>query len=206
MEFADTITTIEELRQVLPEPHPLVADKEVSELDEHCRAFIERAPFVLIASTDGTGRIDVSPKGDPAGFVRVLDDRTLAIPDRPGNKRADTLVNVLQYPHVGLIFLIPGTKTTLRVRGRARIVRDEPLLESMAVGGKSPQLALVVDVSEALFHCSKCIIRSKLWDSDLAVADDDTLLARAMKDQTATPLDVDRLHEFIVDNERNDLY
>ena len=178
----------------------------MSELDEHCRAFIERAPFVLIASTDGTGRIDVSPKGDPAGFVRVLDDRTLAIPDRPGNKRADTLVNVLQYPHVGLIFLIPGTKTTLRVRGRARIVRDEPLLESMAVGGKSPQLALVVDVSEALFHCSKCIIRSKLWDSDLAVADDDTLLARAMKDQTATPLDVDRLHEFIVDNERNDLY
>jgi len=187
MEFADTITTFEGLREVLPQPHPLVADKEVTHLDEHCRSFIERSPFVLIASTDGSGRIDVSPKGDPAGFVRVLDDHTLAIPDRPGNKRADTFVNVLQHPHVGLIFLIPGTKTTLRVRGRARIVRDESLLESMAISERVPQLALVVDVAEALFHCSKCIIRSKLWNSDLAVADDETLLARAMKDQTDPP-------------------
>ena len=187
MEFADTITTFEGLREVLPQPHPLVADKEVTHLDEHCRSFIERSPFVLIASTDGSGRIDVSPKGDPAGFVRVLDDRTVAIPDRPGNKRADTFVNVLQHPHVGLIFLIPGTKTTLRVRGRARIVRDGSLLESMAIGERVPQLALVIDVAEALFHCSKCIIRSKLWNSDLAVADDETLLARAMKDQTDPP-------------------
>jgi PPOX class probable FMN-dependent enzyme len=124
MNFADTVTTLEELREVIAPPSDLVTSKEVSELDEHCRNFIARSPFILIASTDGEGSIDISPKGDPAGFVRVLDDRTLAIPDRPGNHRADTFVNVIRHPFVGLIFLIPGTKNTLRVRGRATIVRD----------------------------------------------------------------------------------
>jgi predicted pyridoxine 5'-phosphate oxidase superfamily flavin-nucleotide-binding protein len=106
--------------------------------DDYCRDFIARSPFVLIASSDGEGSIDISPKGDPPGLVQVLDDRTLAIPDRLGNHRADTFVNVVRHPFVGLIFLIPGTKNTLRVRGRATIVRDLTLRESMVLKGNSP--------------------------------------------------------------------
>ena len=134
MDFEQTITTVEELRQVIAPPSDVVLAKEIGKLDEHCRDFISRSPFVIIASTDGAGSIDASPKGDPPGFVKVLDDTTLAIPERPGNHRADTLVNLLRHPHVGVIFLIPGTRNTLRVRGSARIVRDRTLLDSMAVG------------------------------------------------------------------------
>ncbi len=159
--------------------------KEVSAFDEYCRDFIARSPFVLIASSDGNGSIDISPKGDPPGFVQVLDDRTLAIPDRPGNHRADTFVNVVQHPSVGLIFLIPGTKNTLRVRGKATIVRDIELRESMAVKGRVPELALVVELTTAYFHCAKCIIRSDLWSGANVTSDpasDDVLLAETMVD------------------------
>jgi uncharacterized protein len=174
MDFERNITTLAELREVIGEPSSLVADKEIGVLDQHCRDFIGRSPFLLVASTDGQGRVDISPKGDPAGFVQVLDDTTLAIPERLGNHRADTFCNVLQYPYVGLIFLIPGTKNTLRVRGRARLVQDQALLDSMAEKGRSPALALVLDVEGAMFHCAKCIIRSKLWSSDLGKQGDET--------------------------------
>jgi PPOX class probable FMN-dependent enzyme len=118
---------------------------------------------MLIASADSNGNTDVSPKGDPIGFVKILDDKTLAIPDRLGNKRADTIENILTNPNVGLIFLIPGKTETLRVSGKAQVVRDKALLNSMAVKGKSPDFAIIVTVEEAFFHCSKCMIRSKLW-------------------------------------------
>jgi PPOX class probable FMN-dependent enzyme len=137
--------------------------KQIDHLDDQCRALIAASPFVLVASSDASGRVDVSPKGDPAGFVQVLDDRTLAIPDRPGNRRADTLSNVLQNPGVGLVFLIPGKLETLRVNGRGCIVRDPALRERMAVAGKVPALALVVTVDEVFIHCGKCMIRSGLW-------------------------------------------
>jgi len=209
MNFADTVTTLEELREVIAPPSDLVTSKEVSELDEHCRNFIARSPFILIASTDGEGSIDISPKGDPAGFVRVLDDRTLAIPDRPGNHRADTFVNVIRHPFVGLIFLIPGTKNTLRVRGRATIVRDLELRETMAVNGRLPELALVVDVTTAYFHCAKCIIRSRLWSdeqSTSAVGDDDRLLAEAMVKHGELAISVDEMQEIILNDEAERLY
>lgn len=164
MEFAEVLRSEAELREVIGPPIPRSVAKEITQLDGHCRALIASSPFVLIASSDASGRMDVSPKGDPPGFVHVLDDETLAIPDRPGNRRADTFSNVLQNPGIGLIFLIPGKLETLRVNGRARIVRDAALRECMAVRGKVPALALVVAVEQAFIHCGKCMIRSQLWE------------------------------------------
>ena len=164
MQFHDVIDSEARLREVVGAPIPRSVQKEIIALDAHCRALIAASPFVLIASGDAAGRMDVSPKGDPAGFVHVLDDNTLAIPDRPGNRRADTFTNVLQSPGVGLIFLIPGKLETLRINGRARIVRDAALRERLAMQGKVPQLALVVTVEQAFIHCGKCMIRSHLWD------------------------------------------
>jgi PPOX class probable FMN-dependent enzyme len=164
MRFFDVVTSEARLRAVLGSPAPRAVNKEIARLDEHCRLIISRSPFVLISSCDAQGRLDVSPKGDPPGFVHVLDEQTLAIPDRPGNRRADTFGNVLQNPRVGLLFIIPGRQETLRVNGRALIVRDRPLREKMAVNGKPPELALVVTVEQAFVHCGKCVIRSRLWD------------------------------------------
>ncbi len=209
MDFEDTVTTLDELRAVIRPPSELVTAKEVDALDEYCRDFIARSPFVLIASTDGQGSIDISPKGDPPGFVRVLDDQTLAIPDRPGNHRADTFVNVVQHPYVGLIFLIPGTKNTLRVRGRATIVRDIVLRESLALKGRTPELALVVKLTTAYFHCAKCIIRSKLWSGETLTADaasDDLLLAETMVKHGELDLSVEEMQEIILNDEDQRLY
>ena len=209
MDFTDTITTLDGLREVIAPPSELVTAKEINSLDDYCRDFISRSPFVVIASTDGTGSIDTSPKGDPPGFVRVLDDTTLAIPERPGNHRADTLVNIVRHPFVGLIFLIPGTKNTLRVRGLARIVRDLELRETMALNGRVPELAIVVDVTVAYFHCAKCIIRSGLWSQEQeasAGGQDDRLLAETMVQHGDLALTVDEMQEIIVDDEAQRLY
>ncbi|MEX3008745.1 pyridoxamine 5'-phosphate oxidase family protein [Hoeflea sp. TYP-13] len=165
-EFEDIITTREELREIVGEPIQRVKEKVMPALDRHCRNFIERSPFVIISTSDGDGDGDVSPKGDPAGFVKILDNNTLAIPDRPGNRRVDGFENILQNPSVGLLFLIPGRNESVRVNGTAMIVRDEPLRQSMSIRGKLPKLVLVVNVEEAFFHCSRCMIRSGLWEPD----------------------------------------
>ena len=166
MKFAEVIKSERELRGVVGEPMARSLRKEIAHLDANCRAFIARSPFMLVASCDAQGRLDVSPKGDPAGFVQVLDEHTLAIPDRPGNQRADTFSNVLQNPRVGLLFLIPGMQETLRVNGSALIVRDLAVRERMAVRGKVPALALDVTVEEVFIHCTKCMVRSHLWDRE----------------------------------------
>ena len=166
MQFAEPITSEEQLRAVTGWPAPRALEKELTTLDVHCRAIISKSPFVLISSCDAEGRMDVSPKGDPPGFVQVLDESTLAIPDRPGNRRADTFRNVLQNPRVGLLFLVPGRNETLRVNGRAVIVRDLELRERMTVNGKRPELALVVSAEEVFVHCGKCMLRSRLWDRE----------------------------------------
>lgn len=158
--FTDIITTPDVLRDVLGSPHPRIVAKVITYLDAHCRTFISGSPFVLIASANGHG------KGDPPGFVYVLDDQTLAIPERPGNRLADTLLNILASPQVALLFMIPGKAETLRAGGRAQIVRDGWLLEKMAVKGIRPLLATVVTVDRVFFHCAKCVIRSKLWQQD----------------------------------------
>ena len=151
--------------------------------------------------------MDISPKGDPAGFVRVLDDHTLAIPDRPGNRRADTFHNILQNPHVGLIFMIPGKKETLRVSGSAKIVRDEGLRHSMAMRGKAPDLALAVHVEEAFFHCAKCIVRSKLWTpDDWPSLDGLPSLAETMIDAAKIDSPVQAVQAIIEEDEKDRLY
>lgn len=164
--FREIIKTEEELRAVMGNPSALVTRKELNELDSHAREFIGRSPFLLIGTTGADGRIDMSPKGDPPGFVHVLDERTLAIPDRLGNRRADTFSNLVVNNQIGLIFLIPGKQETLRVSGRAIIVRDLSIREEMVVGGKLPEFAIVVEVDQMFFHCAKCMIRSNLWKPD----------------------------------------
>jgi uncharacterized protein len=207
MHFKDVITDPAQFRELMGEPPPACVAKTIAVLDRHCRAFIARSPFVLIASSNAGGQMDISPKGDAFGFVRVLDEGTLAIPDRPGNRRADTFTNVLENPKVGLIFFVPGKSETLRVSGSARIVRDADLRESMAARGKTPDFALVVEVQEAFFHCSKCILRSSLWMPQAWPALDGLPnLAQTMIDAAALPMPVEALEEIIKQDESERLY
>ncbi|MEU6786306.1 pyridoxamine 5'-phosphate oxidase family protein [Nonomuraea angiospora] len=155
-----------ELRELLGEVMPRAATKERVRLHERDREWLAASPFCLIATSDDAGACDVSPKGDPAGFVHVIDDTTIAIPDRPGNRRADGFLNVLTNPHVGLIFLIPGRNETLRVNGRARLIREAPFFDEMIVKGHRPHLALVVEIEQIFFHCAKAFLRSSLWKPD----------------------------------------
>ncbi len=205
--FSDIITTEDELRDVLGHPAERNVQKVIPVLDEHCRAFVERSPFLLLASSRPDGHIDVSPRGDPPGFVQVLDEHTLAVPDRVGNRRADSLSNILEDPRVGLLFLIPGKRETLRVRGRARIVRDDWLRERMAVRDKRPDLALAVSVDEAFMHCAKCVIRSDLWDPERWP---DTAgmssLARVLMDHAQLSCTLEELQDVIDDSYRSRLY
>ena len=159
-----TVRSAEELEQIIGTPAPRVADKVRHELAPVDRQWLAAASLVFIATSDAAGNLDVSPKGDPAGFVTVLDDTTLAIPDRPGNRRADGFHNLLANPHIGLVFLIPGRGDTLRVNGRATIVRDAEFFDDMVVRGNRPVLALLVEVEEVFFHCSKAFLRSKAWE------------------------------------------
>ena len=155
-----------ELRELFHKQHPLAVKKCLDRLDPHARDYIARSPFLCIGTQDLAGRADVSPRGDPVGFVRILDDRTLAIPDRPGNNRLDTFTNILANPHVGLLFLVPGFDDTLRVNGRARLTTDPSILEPMAVRDRLPKLAIVVEVTEVFLHCAKAFRRSRLWDPE----------------------------------------
>ena len=162
--FQKPVSTEAELRTLVGVPSTLALAKEQTTLDVHCREFIARSPFLLLATAGATGQCDVSPKGDAPGFVLVLDERRLLVPDRPGNKRLDGMQNLLQNPHVGLIFLIPGVEETLRVNGRAWIVRDEDLLARCEVRGKVPTLGIGVEVEQAFIHCAKAFKRSGLWE------------------------------------------
>ena len=155
-----------ELREGLGEPTELVRKKIADRLNPLTRQFVERSPFVCVATARPDGGLDVSPRGDPAGFVRIVDERTLLIPDRPGNKIADTLTNLLEDPRIALLFLIPGIGDTFRVNGRARIVDDAELLAPCAVDGKVPRLGLLVSIEEAYRQCSKALIRSDLWNPE----------------------------------------
>ena len=152
------------LRRHFGEMSELVARKVLPKLDHHCRAFIALSPFLVLATTDGQGGADASPRGDALGFVAIVDDSTLVIPDRLGNKRIDSFSNVLSHPGVGLLFFVPGIDETLRVNGTARIVTDTALLAPLAAQGKVPATGMHITVAEAFFHCGKALIRSKLWD------------------------------------------
>ncbi len=208
MKFNNIVRSEEELRELMGDPvAPPVVEKTLSSLDRHCTAFINRAPFILISSSDSKGRMDISPKGDPAGFVKVLDSTTLAIPDRPGNQRFDTFRNLFESPRIGLIFLVPGKKETLRISGRAEVVRDTELLESMAVKRRAPALAIVVHVEEAFFHCAKCIIRSRLWKPEQWPSIEGlSTLAETMKDAASIPAPLEAVEGLIKEDEERRLY
>jgi uncharacterized protein len=157
------ITTAAELDQIFGAPSPRAANKVRKALHDRDKDWLARSPFCLIATAGRSGSCDVSPKGDPPGFAHVLDDTTIAIPDRPGNRRVDGFRNIVENPHVGLIFLVPGRTDTLRINGRARLVQGAPFFADMAVRGHTPELAIVVAIEEIFHHCSKAFMRSDLW-------------------------------------------
>lgn len=205
--FQNIITNEEQLRATLGYPSEIVTRKTINYIDEHCRNFIENSPFITIATSDLQGNFDVSPKGDPAGFVKILDDKTLAIPDRPGNAKADTLTNIIKNPNVGLIFLIPGVRETLRVNGEALIVTDESVLDLLICDGKKPSFAIIVKVKEAFMHCAKCMIRSKLWQNTEALKVRPVAsLAKALVDHGKLDISVQELDDRIKNDEQNNLY
>lgn len=160
-----TISTETALRELFPPTHDIALKKSLDHVDQHARDFIARAPFLCISTQNANGAADVSPRGDPPGFVKLLDDRTLLIPDRPGNNRLDTLSNILENPNVGLIFIVPGFDETIRVNGTATLTTDPDLLKLMAVNDRTPTLAIAVHVDEVFIHCAKAFRRSGLWDS-----------------------------------------
>ena len=158
------VTTLQQLEDVVGVPAQRAIDKVRTELHQMDREWLAASSLVFIATSDDHGNVDVSPKGDPAGFAKVLDSRAIAIPDRPGNRRVDGFRNILRDPHIGLVFLVPGRGDTLRINGRATIVRYAPFFDDMVVRDNRPDLALVVDIDEVFFHCSKAFLRSKAWD------------------------------------------
>lgn len=199
--FPDVIATVDELEAVYGPPAELVQNKDIDHLDEHCRAIIALSPFVAFAAADANGQTDVSPRGGPPGFVRVLDDRRLLVPDASGNHTCDILHRIVTGGRVGMLFMIPGISETLRIRGTACVTRDPALLEGLQTGGKPARLAIGVTVETAFLHCAKAFIRSGLWKPD--AWPDASGLARPAQiwaDHVALPgLDVDELEAEVND-------
>ncbi|MFT7130665.1 MAG: PPOX class probable FMN-dependent enzyme [Gammaproteobacteria bacterium] len=205
--FNDVIENRGQFREIMGEPSELVSRKVLNKLDKHCGTFINRSPFMLLSSVDSNGNHDISPKGDPAGFLRIIDEHTIAIPDRLGNRRADTIENSLQHPGLGIIFLIPGKNETLRVSGTAQVVRDKELRASMDIKGRAPDFVIVVDVKEAFFHCSKCMIRSHLWETEhWPNLEDLPRLAEMMVDAGSLEITIEEMHQIVVNDEKERLY
>ena len=207
--FRDVVTSAEELARVIGVPSELVLKKQLTELDAHMKRFIAESPFLLLGTAGRDGSCDVSPRGDaPGRLATVLDARTLVIPERRGNRRADSLRNIIETGRAGLLFLIPGVGETLRVNGRACVVRDDELLAPLAAEGKLPLVAVVVEVEECYLQCAKAVLRSKLWDAR-SPGRASTLpgLAEMLNDQTRIEgQTVESLSRMIEDSYRNHLY
>ncbi|MFE7316262.1 pyridoxamine 5'-phosphate oxidase family protein [Streptomyces sp. NPDC057555] len=184
-----------ELRALLGEPSSHAAHKTRDRLHALDRQWLAHSPFCLLATSDAAGRCDVSPKGDPAGFTHVLDDTTLVIPDRPGNKRVDGFRNVLANPRVGLLYVLPGRSDTLRINGRARLLRDAPFFDALVVKGHRPRLALLVEVEEVFYHCAKAFLRSELWKPETWQPEALPSRARIVKGLEAQDMPLEALEE-----------
>lgn len=204
--MSNEVTTVDELRAIVGHPIEAVAKKVSDRLSGAHRLWLAHSPLGFVATTDAQGRVDVSPKGDPPGFVQVLDEMTIAIPERPGNKRVDGYLNVLQRPHVGTLFVIPGRGDTLRINGRARILSDADYFDAMVVQGKRPILALEIAVEEVFFHCAKAFLRSDAWDPqrwDPTAVPSVAQMAKAMR----TDMSLEELERyFSEENMRSMLY
>lgn len=202
----DTIENVEQLRESYGAPSERALKKQLSRFDKYCRDFIARSPFLVVASADPSGRCDASPKGDAPGFVQVIDDTTLLIPDRLGNNRIDTLANLIARPGIGLIFFVPGINETLRVNGKSSITTDPTLLELFAVNGKVPRSAIMVTAEEIYFHCGKALIRSDLWNPDKQVRRSDfPSLGRILADQIGG-ISVEESERYTAESYRTRLY
>jgi PPOX class probable FMN-dependent enzyme len=205
------ITDEDDLRSTFSATHDIAVKKCLDHVDAHGRAFIERSPFMCIGTQSEVGTADVSPRGDPRGFVKILDDRTLLIPDRPGNNRLDTLTNITTNPNVGLLFLVPGFDDTMRVNGEAQLTRDPELLSLMAVNGRIPTVAIVVHVAEVFIHCAKALRRSKLWDQgEHQDRSEVPSLMKIILDQTtgapADPAEMEKLDSGLEDEYQKTMY
>jgi PPOX class probable FMN-dependent enzyme len=196
------------LRGLYQPPMELALLKQLDHLDPHCRNFVAHSPFCVLASTRPGKGTDVSPRGDAPGFVRVLDDHTIAIPDRPGNNRLDTMSNIVADAEVGLLFFIPGIDETLRINGTARLSRERELMAAAAVNGREPRLVIIVTVREAFLHCGKALKRSKLWHEDYRIDKRHfPSLGRMIVEQTKPKnLTVEQADEFVEEGYRNKLY
>lgn len=196
MKFEHPLSSATELRELYGEPTPTSRAKDVVELDEHCRDFVARSPFFVLATSSAAGACDATPRGGPPGFVRVLDARTLLIPDYPGNRRIESLSNIVENPQVQLLFFIPGLGETLRVAGRAQLFRDEALLESLGERGRPARLAIRVEAQVAYIHCAKALKRSGLWEPD-SWADEVPNAARILRDHIDLEMSVDEMAEHL---------
>jgi uncharacterized protein len=200
------ITEEHELRDLLGEVLPRAANKDRTKLHERDKEWLAASPFCLIATSAADGTCDVSPKGDPAGFTHVIDDTTIAVPDRPGNRRADGFRNILANPHVGLIYLIPGRNETLRINGRARLLREAPFFDEMTVKGHRPRLALLVEIEQVFHHCAKAFLRSALWRPEEWVPDGLPSHARLVKEVQSVTESVEELEAYYGPSYREKLY
>lgn len=199
---ADAVTGIVELERIVGFPAALSVDKVQSGMSGRVMEFVRQSPFYLIATANADGTCDVSPRGDPAGEIRILDAQTLVLPDRQGNNRVDSLRNLVSNPSIGLLFLIPGSDETLRINGTATISRHAPLLDGMAMRGKTPRLALIVEITEAYMHCGRAFRRSHLWDPVSWPAKGSVpSMAAVLKEQLGMPGDIADL-----ERERSDKY
>jgi hypothetical protein len=204
---ATGVTDQATLRELIGPKKPVAVKKQMAGLDGHCRRFIALSPFLCIGTIGPDGRADVSPRGDPPGFVKVLDDRTIVIPDRPGNRRVDSMTNLLTHAAVGIIFFVPGVDETLRVNGRASLLRDPEVLAGMAVDGKEPGLGIRVEIDEVFFHCGKALMRARLWDPGRRIDRRQfPSMGRLLHDQTGTDLSLEAMERSIEDGYRNELY
>jgi uncharacterized protein len=204
----DVVTSEMEIREVIAGQFASQQGKIVDHIDRFIRIWIERSPFLTMATVNAAGQIDISPKGDPAGFVKVLDAHTLAIPDRPGNHRFDSFLNILETGRIGLMFLVPNRREVVRVNGSARVVRDPDLRARMAIKDRIPDFAIVVRVEEAFYHCGKSVIRSGLWEPDKAVSTEGLpTYAEAVHEQARiSDRTAEELHDLFMRNEANRLY
>ena len=202
----DIIEDIADIHEIYGEPMERTVKKQLPRLEKHSRAFIALSPFLVIASSDPSGRCDASPKGDAPGFVKVIDDETLLIPDRLGNNRVDTIGNLLSRPGVGLIFFVPGVNETLRVNGKARVTTDPALLEPLAVNGKVPRSGILITAEEVYFHCGKALIRSDLWNPEKQLRRSEfPSLGRILADQIGG-ISVEESERLTVESYRTRLY
>ncbi|MFN3144623.1 MAG: MSMEG_1061 family FMN-dependent PPOX-type flavoprotein [Paracoccaceae bacterium] len=201
------VADVAELKATLGPDFPSQVSKVIDHIDDHVATWIERSPFVVLATSDRKGRMDVSPKGDPAGFVKVLDRKTLAVPDRIGNHRGDSFMNILENPRVGLMFVVPQRKEVVRVSGAGQVVMDDELRDMMVVNGHRPDLVLLVRVEEAFYHCGKSMIRSRMWQPDAwGSIEGMASYAQALKDHGKLPDPMDDLEARMAYNETDRLY